>query len=796
MTRISKRSLKASKEGIQLASRAILRFPTKIDFAAELEISRSTVQNFFAGKPVGRENFHKICQELELCWQEVAELPQQRSITEPAAKLEKLVANTPPAESSSPMVELLAELRHRVRQRIHSMCGTMRVLDMSCPMPTEYIYVNADVYEKIKGRRRLEFDSVCEAFLSNKSEPLNDKATTERISGLSAVNRYPKLMVFGKPGAGKTMFLKHMTLQCLEGTFESDRIPIFVPLRDFAESSFCSNLTDYIALQLAKDNQPLAIDVVKNLLNQGKFFLVLDGLDELKSAMQQQVCKYLRRFSEWFPNNRYLISCRHGSQCCNFEQFTEVEIADFQPEQISDFAAKWFDTEDKQKSLSFLEKLKHVNSIQEFATSPLLLTLLCILFEEADFPASRSEIYEEGLDIMFKQWDAERNIERATEECLSPEQEKELLCIIALKAFEKNQYLFKEAELKLHIANYLTNLPDTATAKVNAKKVLKSIEAKHGLLVEQAKKVYSFSHLAFQEYLTARKFICECDLEVSAAMLQYLVKNMHDERWREIFLLVAEMSPQAEMLLEMMGQQIDAQLTQASHVREFLDWVECKTKAVMENVAACVEKARFHPATIRAFYFSLGLSQIVGEVGSNFDLALSLNPLFSRTFAHNPDLTLDLNLLHVSNLGRNLDLIQRPALTFQRTLDRAIAHAAKVQPELAQKLQTMKQQLPASKDSKTEFWLWWHKNGTAWADRIDSIVMKHRNIGYQWQFDSQQHSSLKQYHQGNLLLIDCLSRSCYVDSELKQTIKDRLLTCGDLNQDETQIQSMLAYSLT
>ncbi|MBE9043764.1 NACHT domain-containing NTPase [Pleurocapsales cyanobacterium LEGE 10410] len=794
MTRISKRSLKASKEGIQLASRAILRFPTKIDFAAELEISRSTVQNFFAGKPVGRENFHKICQELELCWQDVAELPQQQLITEPTVTLDQVVADSLPTEGDS----VIAELRHRVRQRIHSMCGTMRVLDMSRPMPTEYIYVDVNVYEKIKGRRRLEFDSVSEAFVSSRrSKSFNPKETTpEWISGLSAANRYSKLIVFGKPGAGKTMFLKHLSLQCLQGAFESDRIPIFVPLRDFAESNFCANLTDYIALQLAKHNQPLKTDLVKKLLNEGKFFLVLDGLDEIKPCIHQQVCKYLRRFTEWFPNNRYLLSCRHGTECCNFEQFTEIEIGDFQPEQIADFATKWFDSEGEQKSISFLQKLKYSNSIQEFATSPLLLTLLCILFEESDFPASRSEIYEEGLDIMFKQWDAERNIERGTEDGLSPEQEKELLCMMALKAFEKNQYLFKEGELKFHVINYLTNLPNTNTSKINAKKVLKSIEAKHGLLVEQAKKVYSFSHLAFQEYLTARKFVCECDLEVSAAMLHHLVKNMLDERWREIFLLVAEMSPQADMLLEIMSQQINSQLAQTPEIKQFLDWVNCKTEVVIENSAAYSEQTQFQPATIRAFYLSLGLSQIVGDVGSNFDLALSLNPLFSRTFANNPDLTLDLNLLHVSNLGRNLVLIQRPALTFQRTLDRAIAHATKIKPELAQELQTTKQQLPSSKNSKTEFWLWWHQNGTAWSDKIDSIVMKHRNIGYQWQFDNEQHDSLKKYHQANLLLVDCLSRSCYLNPKIKEIIKDRLLTPTFIEQKKSQIESVLAHSLT
>ena len=60
----AKRSLKASIQGINRARQAVLAFPTKVDLAADLEISRATLQKFFAGKPVGRENFHHICQKL------------------------------------------------------------------------------------------------------------------------------------------------------------------------------------------------------------------------------------------------------------------------------------------------------------------------------------------------------------------------------------------------------------------------------------------------------------------------------------------------------------------------------------------------------------------------------------------------------------------------------------------------------------------------------------------------------------------------------------------------------------
>jgi predicted NACHT family NTPase len=689
MEYISKRSLKASKEGVQLASLAILRFPTKIDFAVELEISRSTVQNFFAGKPVGRENFHKICQELDLAWQEVAELPQQP---------EKSTTKIPPANLDTSkntdfaVDSLVMECRSQIRARIMSVCGTMRVLDMSRPVSLENIYVDTQVCETIKGRRRLGFDNNLNndvELTTNRVDffhvKLNcQKQKPKKISGWSAAMRYAKLIVLGKPGAGKTMFLKHLALQCIAGKFAPELVPIFISFRDFVASNSALNLLDYIAWQFTKDCRPLETTTLRQLLSQGKFLIVIDGLDEVKISDRRAICQHLRRFTEWFPHNRYVISCRHGAEYCNFEQFTEVEITDFENEQITNFATKWFEPDDIAKNFNFLRNLKKNVLIQELATNPLLLTLLCISFNEsAGFPSSRSEIYEEGLDIMFKQWDISRNIDRDTDAGLSLQQEKELLCTMALQTFEQKQYLFKETELELFISSYLNNLASNIghQTQTNSKKLLKSIEAKHGLLVEQAKKVYSFSHLAFQEYLTARKFVFKEDSPVSTAMLLHLVKHITEKRWRDIFLLVAEMSPQADILFQMMSQQIESQIAaQAAKIITFMDWVNCKVGSV---------KVQDSPATIRAFYFELGLSQIIGNVGSNFSLALNLEPNFSRTINSHADLVLDLSLSHITNVVHNLDSIPRPALTLERMVKRAIAHATKIQPELAEELQTI-----------------------------------------------------------------------------------------------------------
>jgi predicted NACHT family NTPase len=788
---ISKRSLKASKEGIQLASRAILRFPTKIDFAAELEISRSTVQNFFAGKPVGRENFHKICQELNLSWQEVAGLPEESALTAINSNLvphetettqivvqDSLVSKDPePVFTVDSCDSLVKELRMQIKSRILSMCGTMRVLDMSSPMSIKDIYVDTQVYEKIKGRRRLEFGSI------------NAEVKLKETSGLEVAKSYSKLIVLGKPGSGKTMFLKHLILQCLQKQFEPELVPIFVSVRDFVayDPSLC--LLNYITQQIIKDGQPIETERIIQLLNNGKFFIVIDGLDEAKTTSHQAICRHLRHFTQWFPNNRYILSCRHGVHYCNFEQFTEVEIADFKPKQIVDFAVKWFDAKDTSPSLSFLYKLEKNSSIEEFATNPLLLTLLCILFEDSkDFPSSRSEIYEEGLDIMLKQWDAERVIERE-KYGLSLQQEKELLCYIAHKVFEKKQYFVKEVDLKFYITDYLTSLSDTEISQINVSKVLKLLEAKHGLLVEQAKKVYSFSHLAFQEYLTARRFVYEYDLQVSNHTLNHLVSHLSDEKWREIFLLVAEMSPQAEQMLEIMREQIDSQIAQFPDIKVFLDWVNCKTESVIINNYN--QEAQFEPVTVRAFYFSLGLSQILGSTGSNFNLVLSFDPNFSRKLNRDFNLKLDLSLFHISSLGDNLESINLPALTFHNVLNRAIAYAIIIKPELAQELQTMKQQLPSVEEDTTKFWLWWHKQGQAWSNNINSLAIKYRNLGYQWKFNSQQQQALKNYYQTNLLLIDCLNNSLNVSPKAQQKLENQLLKSSVTNQTESQDMALM-----
>ncbi len=77
------RSLKASLKGIEQANKALTRNALgKKALALELGIARSTVHNFFSGKPVDRLNFEEICKKLGLNWEKIVDIPANELRTE------------------------------------------------------------------------------------------------------------------------------------------------------------------------------------------------------------------------------------------------------------------------------------------------------------------------------------------------------------------------------------------------------------------------------------------------------------------------------------------------------------------------------------------------------------------------------------------------------------------------------------------------------------------------------------------------------------------------------------------
>lgn len=387
-----------SQSGIQKAVAArIYKGWTQQELQKAAKVGNQAVSKFFNGKSVALSTVKHIYSALDLILEEG-----------------DLESETSQVDRNNNLNGLVREVREKITARIIERCGTMRVLDMTQSIGLNDIYTSVNILEKITGRRGIEIDKLMQGFdpeQENFDRVGFGEISEERVPGIEAVKRYSKLMVLGKPGAGKTTFLKYLAIQCIGGEFLGDRVPIFITLKDFAETDSQPGLIEFINQRFAEsgvtETQPV------ELLTQGRAFLLLDGLDEVREEDASRVIKQIERFSERYPINHFAMTCRIAAREHTFQPFKEVEVADFNNEQIKTFVSKWFQV--KQLSLvnRFMTELEENESIKELATNPLLLTLLCLEFEDSgDFPNDRAELYKRATHTLLRKWDTKRGIKR------------------------------------------------------------------------------------------------------------------------------------------------------------------------------------------------------------------------------------------------------------------------------------------------------------------------------------------------------------------------------------------------
>jgi len=303
------------------------------------------------------------------------------------------------------------------------------------------------------------------------------------------------------------------------------------------------------------------------------------------------------------------------------------EIIKVDNRQVINLSKKWVQVEQPVKAKKVAQKLKEKELVKNLATDP-LLKLLCLVFEEtSDIPSNRSQVYEEGLEILLKKWDDKRQIEGdQIYKNLSLRRKQDLLSKIAFKTFKGGEYFLKK-DLEQYIVDYICNLPNTQThpevLELESEAVLKSIETQHGLLVELAEGIYCFSELKFHQYFTAREIVESPDPQTLEKNLKKLVCHLTEPGWREVFLLVVEMLQDVDYLLRLMKHQTDAIVASDEELQHFLLWLNRKSNS---------GKTAYKPSTFRAFYLEFILDTHTFEDNLAYDHRI--NPAWSDPKAH------------------------------------------------------------------------------------------------------------------------------------------------------------------
>ena len=457
--------------------------------------------------------------------------------------------------------------------KYRSRYGKIRLLKMSHEIDLESVYTAVKFLDKLSLQNSFGSITAIEDNYRDLGKRRFQTEESQTVSGSEVANKYQYLYVLANPGAGKSTFLRRVGLEAIKGKagkYQHSVIPVMLELKNFnKENVDLTNLIAAITEELSYFGFPDKEDVTEELLKQGKLLLLFDGLDEVPNAYRNSIQNAISNLLTKYSQNRFILSCRIAAYKSPMLNFTNVELADFDDSQIEKFINNWFvrELEVGEECWQALKQTEN-KAAKELAQTPLLLTFLCLVYHDNySFPKQRSQLYEEMLDILLRKWDSYRRIRRdEIYKDWNINLEKTLLANIAYDFFKEDRLFFSKSEIIEYITHFLADTVDNVKY-LDGEAVLDAITIQQGIFVERATGVYSFSHLTLQEYLTAQQ-IGDDDRLIANLVTDYLT----DERWKEVFLLVAGIKNNADRLLKLM-EAAAGKLINTPKLKDLLQWV-------------------------------------------------------------------------------------------------------------------------------------------------------------------------------------------------------------------------------
>ena len=308
------------------------------------------------------------------------------------------------------------------------------------------------------------------------------------------------VILSGTGGIGKTMMLRHLLLNAIEGYESLGLLPILIPLKEFGETT--SDLFEYVHSVVNRFNVGLSQVQLKSALTAGSCLLLFDGMDEIRSSDLTRFSSGLESLACGYSNNYFVLSSRPSWLLSRMSNFCEMELQPFSKKQavkmIDNFT--FSDGEEKVKVL-FRARLEDDLwfSHREFAEIPLLLTIMLMTFDEyAEVPSKMYKFYEAVFETLAKKHDDTKLLAREFKSGLSKDEIAELLAKICFLSTREEKYEFTEDEFKNYFERCRRNSPEA----VRADDYLHDLCGNICILQFDSGK-YRFIHRSFQEYFCA-----------------------------------------------------------------------------------------------------------------------------------------------------------------------------------------------------------------------------------------------------------------------------------------------------
>ena len=450
------------------------------------------------------------------------------------------------------------------------------------------------IYTDLDTREQIELSTAEKKAYKKDSQRSGLTRDTRPLRALEAVRKQPRLVLLGEPGSGKSTFVHHLIcgLAMLElapklpwlAAFVKEwgatpLLPVRIILRDFDAwlrsqqpqpvVAQVKHVLDFIAHQLDEQSMNFALPLIKDALQAGAAFVLLDGLDEVPSrAMRQFMRDAIVALVQRYPKSHYLVTCRtyayqppeDNDIDLRVPTFPTSELAPFDDNQIEQFIKAWH-TElitvgrlkpakaaDLQAKL--LQAMREKPDLHRLAPNPLQLTLMTwVHTNDEELPDKRAALYDKALDLLLWRWDKQKR----TDDTLTLNDyaaqvdggngQAVIKAVLAQQAFVAHEQLrnedqqqnpnqladIQESDLKAALAK--KHLIDGKPDENWARDLVQAIKERSGVLAPRLPGTLTFPHRTFQEYL-AGAHVLQHKFQETA-----LQKATDYAVWREVIVL-------------------------------------------------------------------------------------------------------------------------------------------------------------------------------------------------------------------------------------------------------------------
>ena len=334
----------------------------------------------------------------------------------------------------------------------------------------------------------------------------NDEVNVTEIFKTLEKGKDVMTLVEGSPGIGKTTFCLKLAYDSTHGkiptecSFPKFEVVLLLKCRDID-----GNIMDTIREQLLpRDIEEKIVEkllhFLKDIHNQERILIILDGLDELPEKSRYHVDELLHR--RIFPFCYVLATTRQERGIEARKTFVfdiHLEIKGYTESDSTAYVRRHFETVGQTpKGERLIEEMQQNTFLNALQNNPLNLLLLCVVYEdyEGKLPTSRTELYQVIVQCLLRRYCAKRNQPAPRNDiALKRKFEKEILALgeLAWLCLLSDRYGFRESELDEFESRY-PGLVARELGLLYKEESLKRLKPEHE---------YCFLHNTFQEYVAA-----------------------------------------------------------------------------------------------------------------------------------------------------------------------------------------------------------------------------------------------------------------------------------------------------